>query len=322
MRAILFGLALILFDASSVAMCAEPQAYRAGVTRITVQDATPFDALVAYPTNVDETPFQAGPFTIAGSRDAPIASGRRFPIVLFSHGNGRSSGTSLPFRDLLTSLARRGFVVIAPFHPGTGSPLEDRPRQVRAALEVVSADQRFATHVDAARIAMIGFSFGGAVTLITAGAVPNLAHLSAYCRNNADDRRACGGVSVDSPPANAPFAKSANTLPLKAIVLMEPFGALFDQDGLKAVDMPVLLYRAERSDLKADGNILALAKSLPRQPRQESTAGGHFIFVDPCPPAVKVEAPAVCSDAADVDRAGVHQRIRSEIADFLLQHLR
>ena len=46
---------------------------------------------------------------------------------------------------------------------------------------------------------MIGFSFGGAVTLITAGAVPNLAHLSAYCRNNADDRRACGGVSVDSP---------------------------------------------------------------------------------------------------------------------------
>ena len=322
MRTLLLGLVLFVVDESSIAMGADPVAFRAGVTRIAVQDAVPFDALVAYPTEADEAPFQAGPFIIAAGRDAPIASGHRFPVVLFSHGNGRSSGTSLPHRDLLTSLARRGFVVIAPFHPGTRSPLEERPRQIRNALEVVKGDKRFAAGLDTAQIAMVGFSFGGAVTLITAGAVPNLAHLSAYCRSSTDDQRACGGVSVDDAPAAAPVATSASPLSLKAIVLMEPFGALFDRDGLKAVDMPVLLYRAERSDLKADGNILALAASLPRQPRQESTAGGHFIFVDPCPPGVKADAPAVCTDAPDVDRAGVHQRIRSEIADFLLQHLR
>jgi hypothetical protein len=61
--------------------------------------------------------------------------------------------------------------------------------------------------------------------------------------------------------------------------------------------------------------------ALPRPPRLEVVPGGHFIFVDPCPPALEKEAPAVCKDAADVDRAAVQQRIEAEIAEFLRQNL-
>jgi predicted dienelactone hydrolase len=165
---------------------------------------------------------------------------------------------------------------------------------------------------------MMGFSFGGAVTLVVAGAVPSLAHLSLYCSPHADDPRACGGVPTNGPPADV-LQRSADALPLKALVLMEPFGALFDRDGLKSVDMPVLLYRAEGSDLKADGNTFALATGLPRPPRQQAVPGGHFVFVDPCPPALETQLPAVCKDAPDVDRAAVHRRIEAEIADFLQQ---
>jgi alpha/beta superfamily hydrolase len=79
---------------------------------------------------------------------------------------------------------------------------------------------------------MMGFSFGGAVALIVAGAIPGLAHLSAYCRNRTD-----------------------------------------------------------------------------------------FKFVDPCPPSLEAEAPAICKDADGANRVAVHQRIEAEIATFLQKNM-
>jgi predicted dienelactone hydrolase len=221
-------------------------------------------------------------------------------------------------------LAREGFVVVAPFHPGSKRPreaLEDRPRQIHKALDAMQGDPRFATHADPNRLGMMGFSYGGAVALIVAGAAPSLAHLAAYCRDRTDDPMACDGVPSDGSLANAVGKRSPDALAVNALILMEPWGALFDRDGLTSVDMPTLLYRAGGSNLKADGNIIALAATLPRPPRQETVPGGHFIFVDPCPAVVEAVAPAACRDSAGVDRAAVHRRIETEIASFLRQHL-
>jgi predicted dienelactone hydrolase len=324
MRALFLALALLVAGTSAQA---DPQRFRAGITRITVQDVVPFDTLIAYPTDAAEVPFQDGPYTIAASRDAPIASGARFPVVLFSHGGGRTikaGGSSLPYAALLASLARAGFVVVAPFHPGSKRPreaLEDRPRQIHEALTAMLADPRFAMHADPHRLGMMGFSYGGAVTLIVAGATPSLAHLAAYCRDRGDDPMACDGVPTDGSLASAVGRRSPDALAVSALILMEPFGALFDRDGLTSVGMPTLVYRAEGSDLKADGNILALAAALPHPPRQETIPGGHFIFVDPCAPALEADSPTVCKDAPGVDRAAVHRRIEAEIGDFLRRNL-
>jgi len=324
-RALFLVLALLIAGAPSAQ--ADPQRFHAGIARINVQDAVPFDAAVVYPTGVAEVPIQDGPFTIAASRDAPIATGAPFPVVLFSHGGGgtlKAGGSPLPYAALLTALAREGFVVVAPFQPGSKRPreaLEDRPRQIHKALNAMLADPRFATHADPNRLGMMGFSYGGAVTLIVAGAIPDLAHLAAYCRDRTDDPRACDGVPSDGSLANVVGKRSPDALAMKALVLMEPWGALFDRNGLTSVDMPTLLYRAEGSDLKAEGNILALAAALPHPPRQETVPGGHFIFVDPCPPALEAEAPAACKDAPAVDRAAVHRRIEIEIGDFLRRNL-
>jgi len=324
-RALFLVLALLVAGASCAQ--ADPQRFHAGIARITVQDVVPFDAVVVYPTGAGEVPIQDGPYTIASSRDAPIATEALFPIVLFSHGGGgtiKAGGSPLPYAALLTSLAREGFVVVAPFHPGSKRPLEaleDRPRQVHKALSAMLADPRFATHADPNRLGMMGFSYGGAVALIAAGAAPSLAHLAAYCRDRTDDPKACDGVPTDGSLANVVGKRSPDALAVKALVLMEPWGALFDRNGLTSVDMPTLLYRAEGSDLKAEGNILALATALPHPPRQETVPGGHFIFFGPCPPAVEAEAPAACRDAPDVDRAAVHRRIEAEIGDFLRRNL-
>jgi predicted dienelactone hydrolase len=301
--------------------------YHVGVARLIVQGAVPFEAvpfkvLVAYPTDVAEAPFEAGPFTIHASLDAPIVPAKVFPVLLFSHGNGRG-GNPLSDGDLITSLARQGFIVIAPFHSGT-RPFRDRPRQLHKALDLVLADQRFAAQADRSRLGVVGYSFGGAVALIAAGATPDFAHLVSYCRGRVDDPRACDGIDSNDT-SHTVFGQADDVLPVKALVLLEPFGAPFDREALTSLTMPVLLYRAEHSDLRPEGNIFALAAALPRPPRQDSVPGGHLIFIDPCTPALVTEAPAACKDvakdAAGVDRAAILRRVTAEVADFLRNNL-
>ena len=318
MRSLILGLAMAIAGISTA--LADPPPFRAGVTRITVQDSTPFDALIAYPTEAAEVSVDEGPIRLLASRDAAVAAAR-FPVVLFSHG-GNGPGTPLVHRDLLLHLAREGFIVIAPFHPGTAQPFVDRPRQIHKALDFVLADPRFSKHADPDRIGMAGFSFGGAVTLLVAGARIDLAHLSAYCHDHADDSRACGGIATDGSWAKvAPSRKSDDALPLKALVLLEPYGAPFEQKSLGSLDLPILIYSASQSDLRAEGNALALAKALPRPPQQVAVPGSHFVFVDPCSPILATRAPEICGDPPGVDRAVIHQRFRREISDFLRANL-
>jgi hypothetical protein len=152
------ALSLLVPLAGSLSPARADDPYRAGVARVIVQGAVPFETvpfevLVAYPTDVAEAPFEAGPWTIHASLNAPIAPAKAFPVLLFSHGDGRG-GSPLPLRDLIAALARQGFIVIAPFHSGavTGpiftGPLRDRPRQLHQALDQVLADQRFAAQAD------------------------------------------------------------------------------------------------------------------------------------------------------------------------------
>lgn len=306
----------LLAAAWMFAVPAAAQPFRAGLARLTVQDATPFDALIVYPSQAAEVSLAEGPMTLSASRDSPVADGARFPVVLFSHGNGRG-GTPLMHRDLLLHLARNGFIVIAPFHAGPDRPFVSRPRQIRLALETALSDPRFAPHADPERIGMMGFSFGGAVSLIVAGAKTNLAHLQAYCTDHRDDPRACDGIPTDGSWAGVPSLTSPDARRLKALVLMEPLGAVFARDDLKSLDMPVLIYRALQTDLRPEGNALAVGEALPRQPKQVAVSGGHLVFIDPCPSALRSQVPQACDDAPGVDRAVIHQQLRREIADFL-----
>ena len=296
---------------------ADSRSFNAGITRITVQDTTPFDTVIVYPTEAAEASVEEGPCSLSTSSDATVAAGARFSIVLFSHGGGRRPGTPLAQGGLLLHLARQGFIVVAPFHPATEKPFVDRPRQMHKALDSLLADPRFSQRVDPNRIAMAGFSFGGAVTLISAGAIVDLAHLSAYCRDHPDDVRACDGIATDGSWAKVPPSpRSDDVLPLKALVLLESYGAPFEPKGLASLDVPALVYVASQSDLRPEGNALAVAKALPKS-QQIAVPGGHFVFVDPCSPIFAARAPEACSDPPGTDRATVHQRFKQEISDFL-----
>jgi predicted dienelactone hydrolase len=313
---------------------ADPLPFHAGVTRVAVTDVEPFDALVWYPTEAPEIAWQAGPMPIAASRDAAIAEGARFPVVVLSHGSG---GSPLGHRDLATRLARDGFIVVAPTQIGdsaghtegreAGRSLLDRPRQAVKALDAALADRRFADHADPAHIGMVGFSAGGYTTLVLAGARPDYARATAYCRDHGDDRGSCGngagGSREDSPSRAEQLATWQPPVEtrLKAIVLMDPLAFTFDAEALRAVQIPTLLIRPASDDyLRAPPNAAAVAAGLPHPPQQSTVPGSHFVFLDPCPPALAEEVP-VCRDAPGIDRVAIHRKIEGEISDFLRRNL-
>lgn len=77
-------------------------------------DSQPMKAIAFYPSTGQEHVSQVGAYRVAATEDAKVAIGR-FPLLMLSHGN---TGTPLALHDLATSLARKGFVVVAVLHPG------------------------------------------------------------------------------------------------------------------------------------------------------------------------------------------------------------
>ena len=104
------------------------------------------EATVWYPTAAPEAAAAFGPFNVHAAVGAPPAAGR-FPLVLVSHGTG---GNRLGHHPLAEALARAGFIVAAPTHPGDNyrdrSLIADprywyeRPRQVTRLLDALLAD--------------------------------------------------------------------------------------------------------------------------------------------------------------------------------------
>ena len=123
--------------------------------------------------------------------DAPLdASGGPYPVILFSHG---SCGYPLQSTFLTPLLASRGYIVIAPPHPGNtinefptcGTPnaqvasFIDRPKDMSFVLDqILAANQDpsspFFGAVDGSRVAMTGHSFGGLTTFLVAAQDPRV----------------------------------------------------------------------------------------------------------------------------------------------------
>ncbi|GGF50023.1 hypothetical protein GCM10011611_65530 [Aliidongia dinghuensis] len=306
MRSLIVG-AILLSIVSARAALAEAPPFHAGAGVIPGSVDMPDGAIVRYPT------FAAGAADAVSSNLSPPVADGRFPIVLLSHGGGPTGGSPVILAGLSAALAQHGFVVVAPFH-GTAR-LPRRAAQVAQALEAALADPRFAPHMDAARLGMLGFSLGGAVTLELAGATPDGRHFHAYCEAHPADVMSCnhapagGGVGSDGQPPPPP------RLALRAIALLDPFAALFQRDGLTGVTLPVLLVRPAASELPGDANALGLAAALPRAPDLETVPGGHFVFTDSCPSTARSGEPR-CLDPPGVDRAAVQAQVEAQLLRF------
>ncbi|MFI4986052.1 MAG: alpha/beta hydrolase family protein [Alphaproteobacteria bacterium] len=299
------------------------ETYQAGYLRLTAPGDPPVPVSLWYPTTAAESAIQAGPYTITAALDAPPVPGKH-RLVVISHGSG---GSDLGHRDLAEFLARHGIVVAAPRHlgdsydrpEGRGSDVQliGRPWQIVATLDAVLGDARIAQAVDPTRIGMAGFSAGGYTTLVIAGAKPDLELGAAHCAEHPEDREICAARPDKGPRTTRPGWQLPHETRVKAAVVMAPLGVFFDKAGLAGIDIPLRLYEAADDHVLVNAwNTRRVLAALPRPVEHASVAGGHFVFLAPCPAALAAEVPVLCSDPPGVDRAAIHRQINAEILDF------
>ena len=186
--------------------------------------------------------------------DALPLKGRKFPLVVMSHGYG---GWNTQFSNLAEHIASRGYVVasidhgdmtadsVASFVLSFGNVLTDRTLDQRRVLAQIAADVQarkmpFLAQVDLNALGLIGYSMGSYGALATAGAKYRF---------------------DDGPLANLPSAaqdslrKAADqAVPIKSLIVFSPWGGQPDsrawsQTALAGVKVPVLMVAGDRDDI-------------------------------------------------------------------------
>ncbi len=192
--------AQLVYPPNDLGPTAAPGPYPVGVRTLALMDPSRLDANGTGPRPVTtEVYYPTTPAAIAGVerdeisvlgvpivrtpsyRDVALASGR-FPLVLFSHGNGGIRFQSFFFA---AHLASHGYVVVSPDHYGNTfvdllagitdpNVAANRPLDLRFLIDRFTAfdaepGNLFAGEIDTARIGASGHSFGGYTVLALAG---------------------------------------------------------------------------------------------------------------------------------------------------------
>jgi predicted dienelactone hydrolase len=275
-----------------------------GSRRLLVRDEAKdlsFPVFVMYPTSVPSGPVAFGPYSIEVSPDAPVEGGP-FPLVVFSHGGG---STYLVYRTLAWHLAKSGYVVAMPEHPGnnrndntlndTIENLELRPRHVRLAIDAVASDAQFQGQMDSTRVAVVGHSLGGYTALAVAGGQP----------------WAGMGQKIEVTPDAR----------VKALVLMAPATGWFGPtDSLKGVAVPILLFSAEHDRVTPRWQAQLVLDLVPDRAavtfRLVENAN-HYSFLSPFPPSMKKPNFPPSVDPEGFDREAFHARLNEDVRAFL-----
>jgi predicted dienelactone hydrolase len=240
---------------------------------------------------------------IADSR--PEQTGKRYPLVVFSHGFALSP---IVYSTMVEQYASQGFVVLAPEHnesfdgslTGFWQELIDRPVDIRRTIDfaeqLTKPGAPFAGLIDLEKVAVVGHSYGGYTALAAAGARFDFA---AY-------KTRCAALSAEDPlnffcaplPNEADMAKRAglDATPsglwpsmgdprITAAISMAGDAYLFDQRGLGELKVPVMVLGGTVDDGTPYtwGAKLTYDHAASKNKTLITFPGaGHMLFVDPC----------------------------------------
>jgi predicted dienelactone hydrolase len=252
-----------------------------------------------------------GPYELTVAMDGP-PSGGPWPVVVISHGSG---GSPLTHRELGLHLARAGFLVLMPEHPrnnrhdnslaNSSAILEQRPRDVRAAISWATSADGFGEWADTRRVQIVGHSLGGYTALALAGGRP-----LAFAHESADG--IAGPVPVE------------HDLRVSAVVLFAPAAPWFREEGsLDDVRAPILMLTAEHDPYTPAGHGALIAARVPDPALLEHRVvrgAGHFSFLAPFPAAMTNPAFPPSQDPPGFDRPAFHAALYPEVAAFLTRH--
>ncbi|MCA0278967.1 MAG: alpha/beta fold hydrolase [Proteobacteria bacterium] len=325
----------------------------AGVREVTVpQPGRDLAVTVWYPAGPGGKPATIGDNKVfkgaAVSLDAPVVPGRH-PLVLLSHGSG-SSVKAMGW--LATELAKAGFIVAGPNHPGTTSgfstPAEtpklwQRTGDLSDVIDALAEDPAWSSVIDPDRIGVVGFSLGGATAMELSGARANLEAYASYCDGYKkwdcawytsgigyinDEKVKVEKVDLRSID-RARFEQSNLDRRIKTAVLADPgLAQAYDAESLKQIAIPmhfINLGEGESIPLAVISD--KLAKLTPKGTYATVPGATHFSFLPECKEGAAEllksvgEFDPICSDEATRPRGELHAEMVGLVKDALVRDL-
>jgi len=189
-------------------------------------------------------------------RDAGVSHGTKYPLILISHG---SQGNAQQMRWLGYYLASKGFIAVAINHNGTDKEerkttgmllsefcISERPRDISAVLDKMLKDPMFASKIDTSRIAVAGFSLGGATAIWMAGSILSLEELKkeppppAEIRKGIDAEIELGKTDPIIINSRKHLGDSFKDNRIKAVFALAPaIGQGFTKQSLENITTPI-----------------------------------------------------------------------------------
>lgn len=271
--------------------------------------------------------------TPAGRR-APRRDGR-FPVVIISHGAGGNAGQ---FGWIASELAQAGFVVVLPNHPGTTTGnasakaavrVWERPADVSAVLDEITANPAAYPYMDTNRIAALGFSAGGYTAMATAGARVNPDKLQRFCDDTDHGMSDCAflahfGIDLHSFDLS-PAAQDLKDPRISRAVIVDPgIVSTLTADSLAGIDIPMLILNLGAEETVPAGVYARPAAERIPDARYATVQGAtHFSFLAQCKPAGprilenEGELDPLCNDAGTRPRADIHRELTQTIVTYL-----
>lgn len=290
------------------------------------------------PTTLGETMFFEG---TPAMRDAPIANGK-FPIILLSHGAGLA-GNADALSWVAVPLARQGFVVAAPTHPGnTGATrsaelamkLWLRPADLTETLNTLEKSAFFEDRLDPAQVSALGFSMGGGTVLMMAGAriVPH--RLAEYCNTDANNPSLCEWIrqsGLDLHKMDFQNVDRNNTdRRIRFVMAIDPAPMdVFSPDSFTHITVPVdLVNLGKPGKIPSTLDASAFTKNIAHVHYSIIVDGSHYSMFAECKAGAAAIAEReeigdpICSDGGGRTRAEIHTQLINMIIDALHREIK
>ena len=261
-----------------------------------------------------------------GTKDCPVAAGKR-PLIVLSHGR---TGWSGGHHDTAAALADAGFVVAAIDHPIDSNAsktqriediayLTERPADIVRLIDFMLGASPFAASIDRERVGFFGFSRGGYTGLVLVGGRPNGELAQAACTASSTAATLCEQIRAGKFPQD--FVTDPR---IKAAVLADPAPAFFfGREDLKNVSVPLQIWASEQGGRGASAEATAkIGDALTSKTNVNIVRNAaHFAFLAPCPAEAIKSEPEFCADGAGFDRTAFHKQFNADLVAFFRQRL-
>lgn len=260
--------------------------------------------------------------------DAPISRGE-YPLILLSHGAGLG-GTPQAMSWIATPLAKQGYIVAAPTHPGNGGvnrsaaetmKLWLRPADISATLDAVEQLPLLEKRLEAGRVGILGLSMGGNTALALSGARIDPIRLAGYCDTDALNPSLCEWVrqsGIDLHAMDMELAGRNNRdVRIKFAMVIDPVPAdVFQTDSFSMVTIPVeIVNLGKPGAIPQTALASGIAKAISKSTYSLIEEASHYSMFGKCKPGAAQLAVSeaigepICSDGEGQSRLEIHKRL-------------